>query len=260
VIPPEGIAPDIVEDFRRYTSTAHLLSNPFNAFSPAEDIAAGRSGPGVLAGYVVLDPTAGLNGGPAMRFDFPDRSGEAATPQGNGRCGDYTISRQVGVPPGTKRVWAEVWARFSANWTIVAPSSWGCTSAPDYKFIFGSVNPGSDGNWGSFRLTLQQRQWTGYTPLGAVPIAGSPFPPEAMFDGAWHRTRAAFFISSTETTPDGGAKLWVDDRLMWDVQGLIIPRTDFRGIILGRTINQGPAAPQSVYWGSVKIWLRDPGW
>jgi hypothetical protein len=236
-------------DFARYTSTADLMGHTDRNGGPF------RSAEDLNSGQISLDNTTGYGSSTrSMRYTFPDRSGTS------NRCGDYSIGRVVGLPENVKEVWVEVVAKFSDNFASRAPSSWGCTSNPDYKFLFGMVNPGS-----RFELKVGMN--------GSRLSAGYPGSEEdyrwgesaALWDGQWHRYRFHWKLSS-DGAADGAVKVWIDGQLVYSKTGIRTTDNSGRaissiwGIGLGRNMNQGPGQTQHVWWGSVKAWKTNPGW
>src|SRR4029077_18179310 len=96
--------PDMLEDFSTYSSISNLLADPRGIYSVGED---------VNTGQMVLDNTVGYGtSGKSLRFDFPDRTADSA-----GRCGVYTIGRNITLPSSVSELWVEIAARYSGNWT-----------------------------------------------------------------------------------------------------------------------------------------------
>lgn len=241
------VEPVVEEDFSTYTSTSNMLSNPRNIFVPAEEIRTSQ---------IFLDESVGHGTSTkSMRYDFPDRTGEGGSGT-SGRCTDYSISRMLRTD-GRKHVWVEVYARFSANFTVRAPAEWNCTSAAEYKFLFGSVSSGT----GRYNLEFQTNRWIFGYPGNETAVVkdGSPTP-SSFWDGQWHRFRFEFKVSSSTDVADGIARAWVDDHLLGDLSGVVINRSGMYGIPLGRNMNQGPGQLQSVWWGRVRIYDSNPGW
>jgi hypothetical protein len=239
--------PFLEEDFSTYTSTANLLANPNNYYATAEDFRTGQ---------INLDESVGFGGSTkSMRYDFPDRTGEGGSGT-SGRCTDYTISRMLKTD-GRKHVWIEVYARFSPNFVVRAPDAWGCTSASELKFLFGSVTGGPS----RFNLEFQTNRWIFGYPGNETAVVrdGSPAP-STLWDGQWHRFRFEFKVSSATDVADGAARAWVDDVQIADVSGVVINRTGLYGIPLGRNLNQGPGQLQSIWWGRIRLYETNPGW
>lgn len=247
VSPAGDAVPFLEDDFSTYTSTANLISNPRSVFVTVEDFRSNQ---------IVLDEAVGFGTSTkSMRYDFPDRTGEGGSGT-SGRCTDYSISRMLRTE-GRKHVWVEVYARFSTNFTVRAPTEWNCTSAAEYKFLFGSVSSGT----GRFNLEFQSNRWIfGYPGNETAVVRDGTPAPSSFWDGQWHRYRFEFKVSSATDVADGAARAWIDDLQIADLSGLVINRNGLYGIPLGRNMNQGPGAPQSVWWGRVRVYDSNPGW
>jgi hypothetical protein len=237
----------LVEDFSTYLSTVDLLANPLGLYSVGEDMATGQ---------IALDGTTGYGTSrQSMRYDFPDRSGDGA------RCGDYPVGRNINLPSTVQEVWVEAYVKFAANFRTLAPSSWGCISNAEYKFIFARVNGGSrfnlnSGTYGSawtFGIPFDE-QGAGGTPRDVVPGA------DGVWDGQWHQYRLYFKVSSTAGASDGAARFYLDGVLVKAFTNVNIPDSGIYGLALGRNMNQGPAQPTSVWWGRIQAWNQNPGW
>lgn len=247
--PPTGKAPWLEIDFAKYGSTTALMADtekqggPFRSYEDQE------------TSRISLDNTTGYGSSTkSMRFTFPNRASSS------NRCGDYTIGRMVALPAQVNEVWVEVVAKFSTNFATKAPATWGCTSNPDYKFIFAGVNPGS-------RFELKSGIY------GNAMSAGYPGSEEDYqwgrsadyWDGQWHRYRFHWKISSPGGS-DGAVQVWIDDQLVYSRTGIRTTDssrqaiTSIYSIYLGRNMNQGPGQEQSVWWGAVRAWNTNPGW
>lgn len=242
-----GVEPFVEEDFSTYTSTADLIANPRGIYATVEDFRPGQ---------IVLDEGVGFGTSTkSMRYDYPDRTAEGGS-GATGRCTDYTISRMLRTT-GKKHVWVEVYARFSPNFTVRAPSEWNCTSAAELKFIFGAVTGGTS----RFNLEFQANRWIfGYPGNETAVVRDGAPTPSSFWDGQWHRFRFEFKVSSATDVADGAARAWVDDLQIADISGVVINRTGLYGIPLARNINQGPGQPQSLWWGRIRIYDSNPGW
>lgn len=234
----------VYEDFSTYSSTSDLIANPRGVFKSNEDWNPQK---------IVLDRSVGYGGSSrSMRYDFP-ASG----------CGSKTISRGVKpIPSHTRELWLEVVARFAGNFSTLMPSSYNCSYAPQYKFLFG-VLPGGGGRFDVYAGTFGWR-WDGAYPGKPGAYTGLKSPFGNGFDGKWHTYRVHWKLSSSPTTSDGVYEMWMDGVKV--VNGLGI-RTDSKGypnefyvIRLGANINNGPAQAQSVWWGMVRLYSGNPGW
>lgn len=227
------------EDFTEYGgSTATFKTDPRHIWSTGED--------GDFATIGVMDTAAGAS----WRLDWPDRSGDVA-----GRCHDYTIGRNLNFPGQAAEVWMEANVRFSLGWTTVAPASWACTSASSYKMLFARSDVGRFGLYVGIFGTGYEVSYAGNedpAPGGAWSESGDGVLP--LFDGGWHVVRLHFRAGS-----NGIAEFWLDGRKIRSIAGASSASYMYGGA-LGRNINQGPAAPQSLWYQRVVIWQTNPGW
>ena len=182
----------------------------------------------------------------SLRYNFPDRSALTAS-----RCQDYSIGVNLNLPTPTTEVWIEVVAQYSSNFLTRAPAAWGCTSNPDHKFIFGRVT--SAGRFG-LDVGTGGTLWTWGYPGNENNEFGWVASP---FDGQWHTYRLHMKVSSSGA---GAARFWFDGVLTKSFVNLTTTgATSIYSIAIGRNLNQGPGASQSVTIGRVRIWNTDPG-
>jgi uncharacterized protein YjdB len=244
--------PWFVEDYSSYTGTSNLLADPRGIYSVGEDVYA--------AGQIVLDPSVGYGTShQSMRYDFPDRTSDTS-----GRCGDYTIGRNVVLPSSVTELWVEVAARYATNWTTVAPSSWACLSNSDYKFVAARVN--GTGRFMLFAGTYGQGWQFGYpgndegansdTP-GVYGNSVWPFSTTGNpWDGLWHVYRFHYKVGNP-----GAAEWWYDGVKMPSFQNVDASvATSIYGIAIGRNMNQGPGQAMSIWWGRIAVYKTNPGW
>ncbi|HTT28255.1 MAG TPA: Ig-like domain-containing protein [Solirubrobacteraceae bacterium] len=242
----------LTEDFSTYTSTANLLSNPRGIYTTGEDVCGNgcaTSDPGTIA----LDQSVGLNVGgyhltQSMRYDQP------ASPE----CGnDPSVGRNIALPSTTQEVWVEIWVKFSAGWSAADPRATSCD--PSYKFVFGRI----DGSVGRFSLGIEDQSsaflssYPGQPDVNTYINYSGPSNPYSGFppgDGNWHRYR--FYWSYAHST----LQVWFDDHLALTQTGISISGSDIYGIALGRNINSGPVNSQSIWWGMVRAYNKNPGW
>jgi hypothetical protein len=261
--PPSGAKPWLEIDFNKYATTAALLADTNNQGGPFySDKEVSR---------ISLDTSTGYGSSTkSMRYTWPDRTSQGGTER-NGRCGDYTIGRNVAFPHAATEVWVEVVAKFSENFTTRAPATWGCTSNPDYKFIFGLVTSNDSRNESRYGLYngVYGTEWHAgrpgipedtYNPKRGF-MAGEPL----NWDGKWHRYRFHWKISSPNKS-DGIFRLWIDDKLVVEDTAVMttniygVPTVGILGLALGRNMNQGPGHVQHLWWGAVRAWNVNPGW
>lgn len=244
-----GPLPFLVEDWSTYSSTSNMMSDPRGIYAGSEDIPQG-GGPDGAGWQMVLDPTTGYGvSSQSMRYDQIDRTSEGGSGT-SGRCTDATLSRSIKI--NKSEVWAEVYIKFSANFTVIAPAAWGCTSATEYKLIFGGVD-----NTSRFNLEMQPSRWVfGYPTNEAATVINSPSP-SSLWDGQWHQFRFHFKIGSG----NGRATVWIDGVLVSDLQNANTgANSSVTWISLGKNLNQGPGQDQHVWWGRVALFSQDPGW
>lgn len=231
------------EDFSTYSDINNFLTNPRGIYT---DLSAASEGNEVFGrAQFTLENTGFGSLTKSLRFNFPDRTANTAD-----RCQDYSIGVNVSLPTPATEIWVEVVAQYSSNFTTRAPVEWGCTSNPDHKFIFGRTTPS-----GRFNLDVGTggAQWTwGYpgTENNEFGWASSPF------DGMWHTYRLHMKTSSAGT---GAATFWFDGTLTKSFVNITTTGQSIYGIAIGRNLNQGPASPQSVTIGRVRIWNANPG-
>jgi hypothetical protein len=254
---PGGAAyPYAFDDFSTYRSEAEMLASPLYRRA---DNTQGLS----------LDRSVGYGSSrQSMRFTFPNRVAEGTTTGVDGYCTSYVVTREAPIRSEVKHVWVEVWARFSNNFTVKAPESWGCRSGQDYKFLFIVPRPNAEGRYGRFQMDMPGYKWSVAYPdmpggdesvqPPAIPLA---LVPNMLWNGGgWHRYRMEAKLSSAAGVPDGLVREWVDDVKIWEKTGVVIDRPGFDSIKFGANINQGPAVPQHIWWGKWSLWVNDPGW
>jgi hypothetical protein len=253
IIAGSGVAPIVEETFGNYTSTSHLISNPFGTFRPAAY--------DERTADISLDMTSGFGSDRSMKFTFPDQTANSA-----GRCTiDYSISRWVKFPAPVREVWVEVYVKFSANFTTVVPASWGCGGNPDYKLIFLANDP-PNGRWqiknGTYGTHWSPNHNGGSNDTYITTNAGNG---GTWWDGQWHRLRWHARVSTTLTSADGAFEYWLDDvkqtypsNINTSAGGLVI--TALTDVRLGANLNLGPSQTQSVNWGRIRVYATNPGW
>ena len=229
------------ENFSEYSSTSNMLADPRGIYSTGEDVATTQ---------MALDQAVGYDSSTqSMRFDFPDRTGEGGSGT-TGRCSDYTIGRNINFPNHLTEVWIEAVVKFQSGFTTVAPAGWGCTSAAAYKTVFGRTDVsrfnlvlgifGNEYTWG----------YPGNEEPSDDPMTFSPF------DGQWHVYRMHMKLGSGT----GAATVMVDGVTVKNFSNVSTSASYIYGVALGRNMNQGPGAAQSMWWGKVTIWDQDPQW
>lgn len=238
---PTGPAPVLVEDFSSYADLAQFLTNPRGIYST---LSAASEGNEVFGRDHFSLSSPGYDGSPhALRLTFPDRTASS------GRCHDYSVGVNLTLPAPAQEVWVEVTAMYSANFTTRAPVAWSCASNPDHKFIFGRVS--GSGRFG-LNVGTGGNQWTWGYPGNENNEFGGPAQP---FDGQWHTYRLHMRAGSA-----GAATFWYDGALVRRFTNIATTASNIYGLAIGRNLNQGPAAPQSLTVGRVRVYTANPGW
>ncbi len=246
----------ISEDFSTYTSTVNMFANPRGDFLSAWDEYKTR---------ISLDTTVGYGGSTrSMKYSFPDRTTTAidltdpsVSKTANSRCSDISIQRYMPLPVESSEIWMEVYAKFAPNFTTVAPTSWGCTNNPDYKFLFYRVLPEPE------RYEIKVGTY-GIPNFITARFPGGPTDtppttrPASIFDGQWHRFRMHGKVN-TNGQVNGVYEAWIDNILFYQATNVNIPYK-IEGIWLGANLNQGPAQVQDMWFGRVQIFNGNPGW
>jgi len=238
--------PFLLEDFSTYSSTANWIADPRGIYSTAED---------VNTAQMVLDTTVGCTpAGTSQtgRYDFPDRSGDVQGPL-TGRCGDYTIGRNLSLPATITEGWFSFYHKSDSFFKTLAPSGWGCNSAAAYKTWFGRTDVSR------YNLVLGIFGETADYTWSAGPGNQEPadFPLTwTPFDGAWHYYQMHCKIGSGS---NGICNLAVDGVVKKTNTGLSAGgASDIYGIAIGRNMNQGPGTVQSEWWGPIACYTSDP--
>ena len=251
-IAPAGgsVAPNLVEDFSTYTSTANLLADPRNIYSESEDIAPSQ---------IVLDTSVGFGSSTkSMRYDYPDMTRSGA------RCNGYTIGRNLGLSANQTEIWLEVHAKFASNWEVYPTWYMECNPVPnpDFKFLFGRMTQSS-----RFEMLF------GNSVNGNL-IVGYPGNEEAFtvptlrarnyLDNQWHQYRFHFKTSGS-SAGSGQVEMWIDGVRVANLTGITTAggaANLIYSIALGRNRNHAAGSAQSLWWGSIKVWYAgsNPRW
>jgi len=243
-------AADFQETFGSYSSTANMIADPRGIYSTGED---------VLTAQMALDKTVGYTAyglTQSMRYDWPDRTSEGTTNGLDGYCGDYTIGRNLTLPSTQTNLYIELVMKTDSFFKTLAPAGWNCHSAAAYKLIFGRTDvsrfnfvPGIFGETGSYTLG-----YPGNEEPADYPLTDFPSNP---FDGNWHKYGMHFKMGSG----NGICSIIQDGTMVKQLLNTTTSGSDIYGIALGRNMNQGPAAPQSLWWGCVSAWYTStPSW
>lgn len=196
-----------------------------------------------------------------MKFTFPSQATNTAT-----RCTiDYSISRWVKFPQPVKEVWAEIWVKFSSNFTTRVPTDWGCGGNADYKFVFLAQEP-AIGRW-QIKMGTYGTHWSPNHPGGSGDTFVTPNSGNGGLwnDNQWHRLRWHARVSTTTTSNDGAFEWWLDNvkqtyplNISTSTNG--VPVTALTDLRLGANLNLGPAQVQTINWGAVRLYNQNPGW
>jgi len=253
---PLSATPILVEDFSTYSSTANFHSDPRNIYANQE-----FGGPWGQWSRIALDTTTGIadvgagSSTRSMKYTWPNREFATGIQPDSPRCVDFYILKALPLAP-VPELWVEFYVKFSANWTSRAPAAWGCTSNPDYKFIFLTTSPGG-------RFSLKND----YAGLGTrwdptAPSQGdgdNNFIYNTWHDNQWHRIRIHAKVAV------GGAnaahRVWLDNDLVYTRNGFTTgTQTAINGLSLGNNMNQGPGQIQTLHWGLIRAFTANPGW
>jgi len=255
--PKDGLWLD--EDFSRYTSIDQYRSNPFGWTV---------SGPKWFhQEQMALDKGQGYSGSPqSLRYDWP----------GGPACkSDYAIVSSYRAPP-VPEVWVEVVHKFATTFNTNTRSAGGSCGFGEYKFVllwrtigdrFDLINGHLGREWWSKN---PQSPAFGHPPDCAgpnrncrVPALGS----DMHWDGQWHVYRFHIRFNSAQGVADGVYQVWVDGRLVNDVQRVDLTESHshkwsnrLKEIFLGSNSNSGTSRPTQTWWGRLRIYTSDPGW
>lgn len=196
---------------------------------------------------ISLDRSTGYGGRTgAMRYDW--------TNQG---CSSRSVGRGIRLPAPAREIWAEFAIKWSPNFY-----SYNSKCPPGaHKLIFGQVTPDMNGRWNV--------EWgQGGPPLGihaewpGMNVVNMNHNGEQYWDGEWHVVRIHWKHSTTSSSNDGIYEMWVDGRLVYSNRRLNTPSgTAIQALLLGRNKDKGiDRGTESLWWGLVRVWNRNPGW
>lgn len=251
------IAASYTQDWSSYANTAALAAAaPWIANNAAN------------TGQISLLSTGPTAGGKAIRYTFPDRTGDTAN-----RCSDYGIGygewdlRHASVlGAAVTKIAVEQYFQFSTNFVTAAPAGWACVSGIEWKWFFLSTfNPDS-----SLRIGygLEGNKIAFTDPTNGIDQSPFLFGTDYVYtDAAWHRLRVY-----ADLTPAAGSrvyKAWLEN-ITTGAMDLKYNKSNIGGdvgynvwgIKYGANMNQGPAAVQTVDWGTTRIWHGSnmPSW
>lgn len=231
----------IVEDFSAYATIERYLQKTVDGRYRTT---------GVTPERMALDENNPFGGSlKSLRYDFPDRSASSK------RCDGSAVGRALYFPESTREIWTEVWVKFSPNFTTLAPSSWGCTSNPDFKLLFGLVSPDGVGRF-QVKVGKFGHSWATGAPDPAAHDVTLDLKSAGYMDGEWHQVRTHWKLGNG----DGVVELWVDGTQVYQNSTLRTEAESIWGIKLGANLNQGPAADMAYWWGRVAVWRNRPDW
>jgi hypothetical protein len=243
--PPAPGGALIVEDFSRYRTIAD-----FRRTRPE-----GRwRNEGMGSDRMVLDRSEGFRGAPhALRYDFPGGAGNAR------RCDDFSIGRDLYLPEPQREIWVEAWVKFSPNWHTKPPESWRCSRSPDHKLLRGYVHT-PDPTYTFFQVKDGKfgHTWSSSAPSPKHWDLNLKHPSAPYWNGQWVRVRVHWRVGRWPRY--GAVRLWIGDRLIDDNRRLETQATGIYMLRLGANMNNLVEQPQSLWWGRVSVWNRDPGW
>ena len=209
--------------------------------------------------------------GRGMWYRFPARPN---------RCNDQIVGQAtINLPAGTRHLWIELDATFSANYTNVNPN---CSRpAPDYKFVLpwfaeevtcghprATLNMGTGGSTGSGVWAAAaghpQCDEIVNNPGGTMGGAVDPqYPPNTVnnpialeyFDGQPHTYRAHW---SNQGGGDWRVYVEIDGVVTHDYVTDTTPPQDytFDYIMLGSNRNLGATEDMYLIWHRVKVWAN----
>lgn len=231
-------APDVSEDFSTYTSTANMLADPRDLYALSEDINTDR---------IALDTGVGYGASTkSMRYDYPARPG----------LHEFTISRSLDMRQldTVTELWAKAAIRFSIGFSVDDGDE-GYAKVLKTWEIYQPTQ-----GLGRFGLSL------GNTAMGRLDAEGPNDNYEAFFhqglgipelyDEEWHVIRWHIRLGSPTMY-----EYWIDDILQATASAASAV-SELQWVALCKNMNQGPTLAQSLWWGSVKLWVNanDPGW
>lgn len=219
----------IVEDFSSYSSTSQFVSDPRGIYNRVEDQRTDR---------MSIDNTVGYGGSNrSLRYDYP-----------GGMALEYTITRQLRVPAGTKEVWVEAVVRFQPGFTF--------DTGGGMKLLHVNVFPDGIGRFG-----INIENGNGGTINAEGPVDNynafylrGPSSNSLRSGGDWHVIRFHVNLAGTKTH-----RFWFDGNYVGS-QTASTSANQVTGISLARNMNRTGSDPQSLWWGRVAVWTENPGW
>ena len=255
--PKDGLWLD--EDFSRYTSIEQYRGNPFGWTV---------GGPKWFhQDQLALDRGQGYGGSPqSLRYDWP----------GGPACrSDYAIVTSYKAPE-VSELWIEAVHKFAPTFNTNTKNAGGMCEFGEYKFLlfwrpigdrFDLVNGHLGREWWSKN---PQSPAFGRPPECAGPNRSCRLPAlgsDMHWDGQWHVYRFHIRFNSAQGVADGVFQVWVDGRLVNDVQRVDMTESHshkwsnrLKEIFLGSNSNSGTSRPTQTWWGRLRIYTSDPGW
>ena len=251
------------EDFSRYNSISEYRSNPYKWLT--SDV------PGWFhQEQLALDPAEGYGGSKqSLRYDWP------GTGRASACASDYAIVTNYAAPPDPE-VWIEIVHKFARSFNTNTRNVGGACKFGEYKFLlfwrpsgdrFDLINGKLAREWWSANPESppfgRPHECVGSNHNCRVAALGS----DMHWDGQWHVYRVHIRFNSAQGARDGVLQLWVDGRLVKDVQGVDMTNSTthkwsnrLKSVMLGSNSNSGTSGPTQTWWGRLRIYTSDPGW
>jgi hypothetical protein len=255
--------PWLDEDFSRYNSIAQYRRNPYQWL--ISDVPRWFH-----QDQLALDPTEGYSGSKqSLRYDWPGAG------RGSACSSDYAIATSYVAPPSPE-IWIEVVHKFAPTFNTNTRNVGGSCNFGAYKFLL-FWRPTGD-RFDLINGKLAREWWSANPetpPFGRPPeCVGSnhncrvgPLGSNMHWDGQWHVYRTHIRFNSAQGVRDGVFQIWVDGKLVKDVQGIDMTNSTthkwsnrLSHITLGSNSNSGTAGPTQTWWGRLRIYTSDPGW
>lgn len=285
-----GAVPDFVEDFSSYADTTALVGTP-----PAGMAAGQHTGPfggaftqfyresgGV---YTLENDGVNINGlalTKSLRVGFPDSNGwtdDSRVVNGVAdRLDNYTM--RPNLQPGgaawstRRRVWLEMYTKFSPTWKTQYPAGWGSSGPPDHKTWLLNTLPDATGRFeikvgsglfGDGRAAIKCGDpQSGEGGLPNLLVASPPderMVAENVWNNAWHRWRVQIDLG-TSGVANGIFRVWLDGSLIHERTGVLFDPaiTGFQPMQMGANRNHGQDGAMWFAWGLIRTFNTNPGW
>jgi uncharacterized protein YjdB len=251
------------DDFQSYTSSSQLNSGS----SAAGNFWAGANHDiGAVANpqFISLDPSGGINGGKAMRYDWPAR---ATAPCTGSEITIGVMPRLNPPPAGMRNLWIRFTSKESPNFAHGLP---GC-GGRSYKFFLihlENLSAGRSGRFGTYlgdgvptsntstRLWMDMNDNQGSQNMqSALPIGG---------DGGWGGVYHTWVIEMTGIgTAATTFRTYMDGQLVGAIQAPFLNGQTLGGgwsvmFEMGANMNNGPDRAQSRWWREFGVYTTRP--